>query len=777
MSARVRSALARGAMVALLSATATAQSPERSLEVRVTDPAGAAVPDAAVRLASSTGAQRHVTTDSSGRARFDALAGGTYFVEVDATGFARAARRIAVWSDDATVVVPLALGGIAEHVVVTAVGRPQTTGDLAKSLTVIDADEIDARGEFAVADALRTAAGATVQQLGGPGSFASIKLRGLREQDTAVLIDGARMRDASSPQGDATAFVGELYVASLDRIELLRGSGSSIHGSHAVGGAVNLITRAAGDRPSVDVAAQAGGLGFSRATVHGGGSLGSRLSLNAGVAYTRAREGVGGDDRSSNTSVQGRVDARLPRGARATARVYSSDAASSVNESPSAIGVLPPSGYVIASSATFLPGADDPDNTRDSTFVSSLFRLEGSAAGAIAYTVSLHHLSTDRLFRDGPRGVSAFEPAAATSSRFKGGVTTLEVRADREWSVRQITTAGYEFEREAFESEARPVNATLAWDARIRQNSHALFLQHEIGAGAARVAGSIRGQAFTLDSVALTPAERAPFAAGEFEAPPRALTADVAAVWAPTPAHTRFRAHAGSSYRAPAAFERAGVSFGSRGYSVFGDPRLAPERAVSFDAGVDQPLFDGSATVSATWFRTRLTRVIAFGSVDRATDLFGRSSGYRNADGRTASGLEVGISCRPLRDVRATLAYTFVDAPPPAGDRDALPRAAAIVAHQFAALVTWLRGPLQLSIDLESAGDHYVTLFHATAGARAYRFDGIRRADISASYRLSRSTPRLRLVGTVENLFDRERFVQGFAAAGRVARGGAAVTF
>src|SRR3989304_3606598 len=78
----------------------------------------------------------------------------------------------------------------AAHVACTGAGHLQTASEVSKAVTVVDAGEIAARNEFSVADALRTVPGATVQQLGGPGSFTSVKLRGLREQDTAFLIDG-----------------------------------------------------------------------------------------------------------------------------------------------------------------------------------------------------------------------------------------------------------------------------------------------------------------------------------------------------------------------------------------------------------------------------------------------------------------------------------------------------------------------------------------------------------------------------------------------------------
>jgi outer membrane receptor protein involved in Fe transport len=170
--------------------------------------------------------------------------------------------------------------------------------------------------------------------------------------------------------------------------------------------------------------------------------------------------------------------------------------------------------------------------------------------------------------------------------------------------------------------------------------------------------------------------------------------------------------------------------------------------------------------------------VISFQSVDQATDPFGRSSGYRGADGRTARGVELSARLQPHRTLQASVAYTFADAPPPAGGRDGLPRASAISAHQFSALVTHLIGPLQLSFELEAAGDHYVTLFDPISfGSRAYRFGGVTKGDVAGSYRIPIHRTALRVFGTVENVFDRRYFVQGFRTAGRTARGGLAVAF
>src|SRR5256885_13506046 len=89
----------------------------------------------------------------------------------------------------------------------TTLFRSQSVDEVSKAVTVVDRKEIDERDELAIAESLRTVPGLRVQQLGGPGSFTSIKTRGLRNEDTAVLIDGLRFRDAAATQGDASGFL------------------------------------------------------------------------------------------------------------------------------------------------------------------------------------------------------------------------------------------------------------------------------------------------------------------------------------------------------------------------------------------------------------------------------------------------------------------------------------------------------------------------------------------------------------------------------------------
>jgi outer membrane cobalamin receptor len=129
---------------------------------------------------------------------------------------------------------------------------------VAKALDVVNADEAEQRGLFSLADALQFVPGLQVTSEGGPGAFTTIQTRGLRVTDTAVLIDGFPFRDPTSIQDEASAYIGDLFLVDSARIEVLRGSGSSLYGSNAMSGTVNILTDGGGGPLHGDLDVQSG---------------------------------------------------------------------------------------------------------------------------------------------------------------------------------------------------------------------------------------------------------------------------------------------------------------------------------------------------------------------------------------------------------------------------------------------------------------------------------------------------------------------------------------
>ncbi len=778
------------------------------VSVKIADPQGAGVVGATIRLYSRDQRVRLVArTDATGRYRFEQLSPGEYLIDAEAPGFARAgAGSIRLEAGESRELeLTLDIAAFREEVVVTASGTVQTVDEISKAVTNVDMSEIDERDEFAIPDALRTVPGLRVQQLGGPGAFVSIKTRGLRNEDTAILLDGMRFRDVAAPQGDATAFLQDLVVTDLDRVEVLRGSSSSLYGTNAIGGVINIVSRDGGGRPRGSLFTEGGSMGFFRARGQtSGGTDGDRLTYSAGVSYLNVARGVDGDDAARNTSGQGRVNFRLTPDANLSARFYASDASVMLNENPQTVGAIPPVGVIDAEplsseeleryesgtpiedlnldGANFIPSANDPDNDQDSVFVSMLVSFEQRPRDRFGYSIRYHGLSTDRTLNDGPRGVTFFEPIAASRSDFNGQIHTLNARADIGGGAHHFVTAGYELENESFFSRA--ADGFTESDVEVSQRSHTFVIQDQVRlmAGALQLSGAFRTQLFHLGDPVFSPPEGSPYQGVELDSPHNAYTGDGSAAYFFRDSGTKVRAHVGNGYRAPSLYERFGAFFSSFGYSNYGDPRLEPESSVAFDAGLDQDFANQQARVSATFFYTRLRKIIIFdfsGAIDPATDPFGRFGGYRRVDGGRAQGLE--LSATAARGgLRLGASYTFTDAEPPTEGFDELVQAYGIPRHQFTIVATQRIGKnLYVNADLALSDSYLAPVFDtATFASRAYRFDGIRKADLGASYTWSLSRGgNLRFFAKVDNLFDQDYYENGFRTVRRMGYGGVAFEF
>jgi iron complex outermembrane receptor protein len=401
------------------------------------------------------------------------------------------------------------------------------------------------------------------------------------------------------------------------------------------------------------------------------------------------------------------------------------------------------------------------------------------------YAITYHGLRTDRSSFDGPGGVS-FEPAGSVRSDFDGRIHTLGARVDFRVGPYNFFDAGYEYEHESFVNRSFQVDRSANSTVDVTQRSHAFFIQDQIRLldDRLQLSAAFRVQRFTLDEPVFTPAASAPYAGVSFEAPPAAYTGDGSIAYLFRSTGTKLRAHVGNGYRAPSLYERFGTYFDSFfGYSTYGDPRLRPDRSIAADAGIDQTFASGRARASATYFYTRLQEVVAFdfsGAIDPATDPFGRFGGYLNTRGGLARGVELSFDAAPTSRTDLAVTYTYTNADqrkPLVGD---VIRSFGIPDHQFTLVATQRVGrAFQVTFDLVASSDYLAPLFDpSTFASRAYRFEGIVKADLVAGYTLGLSdTKSLRFYGKVENLFDRDYYENGFRTPGATGTGGVEFRF
>lgn len=174
--------------------------------------------------------------------------------------------------------LPVAAGADGmEPVLVTATRTAVPASELSASVEVITREELERLPAADLADVLRLRAGVDIARAGGPGQQTSVFLRGTESNHVLVLIDGVRI----NPGTIGTAAVQNIAPGMVERIEVVKGPRSTLYGSDAIGGVINVITRrgaAVGTRVEL-----------------GAGSFGTRTaSLSAGASGARGDASLAG---------------------------------------------------------------------------------------------------------------------------------------------------------------------------------------------------------------------------------------------------------------------------------------------------------------------------------------------------------------------------------------------------------------------------------------------------------------------------------------------------
>ena len=127
-------------------------------------------------------------------------------------------------------------------VLVTASRLPSTPSGLAQNVTVIDQAQIQEANPGRLEDILARITGVYVDSAGKAGGFSSLYMRGAENSHLLIMIDGVKVNDPTTTRGSAYD-LSSIDVSQIERIELLRGPASAIHGGEALAGVLNIITK------------------------------------------------------------------------------------------------------------------------------------------------------------------------------------------------------------------------------------------------------------------------------------------------------------------------------------------------------------------------------------------------------------------------------------------------------------------------------------------------------------------------------------------------------
>jgi len=199
-----------------------------------------------------------------------------------------------------------------EQIVVTGTYAPVAKSLLASTITVIDRQQIEQLQKSSLLDVLRTVPGLFIAQEGGAGGISNVSLRGAESNFTVVLVDGVQVNNPTDTRGGAFDF-NSLALASIERIEIVRGAQSAIYGSDALAGVINVITRSGTETTEQTLVAELGERDFHRLAYSASGS-----TARSGYALTVQQKDSGEQIKGSSfksREVSGRWNTRLSNSA------------------------------------------------------------------------------------------------------------------------------------------------------------------------------------------------------------------------------------------------------------------------------------------------------------------------------------------------------------------------------------------------------------------------------------------------------------------------------
>ncbi|MEL7449983.1 MAG: TonB-dependent receptor [Pseudomonadota bacterium] len=220
---------------------------------------------------------------------------------------------------------------IDDNIVVTATRLGQTATESGSSISIVTAEEIEQLGFIYALDAIAHAPGVTINQNGGFGGQATVRIRGASSEQTLVLIDGIPVNDPSSPGGGFN--FSRLDTENIERIEVLKGPQSTLWGTDAIGGVVSITTKNPGEGLGGEAFAEFG----SFSTLRGGASISNagetgdfRLAAvtvsSDGISKADEANGNDEDDGFDSLTLSAKGGLNLPGNARLSADVLWTDA-------------------------------------------------------------------------------------------------------------------------------------------------------------------------------------------------------------------------------------------------------------------------------------------------------------------------------------------------------------------------------------------------------------------------------------------------------------------
>jgi vitamin B12 transporter len=603
------------------------------------------------------------------------------------------------------------------EVVVTATRLETPAKEIASSVTVISNEDLERTKKTTVLEALQEVLGLTIVQNGPVGGSASVLLRGANSEHTLVMMDGVELNDPISPSRSYD--LAHFLVENIERIEILRGPQSTLYGSDAMGGVINIITRKGEGKPQFHLSTYGGTYGTFAGTAGISGSadkihysLGaSRFQTDGFSAASNSYEGNEEKDGYQNFTLSGRFAYHPLNNLSFDFTVRTIDTETNIDYSGGVNG-------------------DDPNSVQnyDSLFLKGQLRTL-LLKNRWEQKLNISFVDYNRKYANSPDDIYPY----SEDSEYKSKLWKLDWQHNLFLHKTNTLTIGVEYQQEQGESVYNGLFSSIF----PLQKAHTMgfYLQDQI-----RVASQFFATAGVRHD------KHSQFGTS--------TTSRLALTYFIEKTETKIKATHGTGFKSPSLYQlyAPGTLWGP-----IGNEDLAPETSTGFDLGIEQQIIKGKILIGATYFSNHYENLINWSD-----------QGYTNIGDAESKGTELLVRAQIRDDLLFQATYTRTEARDKDADADLLRRPK----HKFTANLNHIflkKGNLHLSlIYIGERDDEYYDLLTWTSTRET--LPGYSLLNAAASFNFTSS---FQIFCRLDNILNREyEMIKGYGTPGFSVYGG-----
>lgn len=521
-------------------------------------------------------------------------------------------------------------GKIQHEITVTANRIETDVRETASSVTIITREDMETQGKTTVVEVLQEILSLYPLQNGPLGAAASIQIRGANSEHTKIMLDGIELNDPMTPSRSFN--LAHLSIESIDRIEILRGPQSTLYGSDAMGGVINIITQKRTGTPKVRLNTMGGSYetAIGSAQVSGGSesitySLGFNRTHSDGFSAAGSQyDGNSENDGYDSTNVTGALQIKTHKNLQFGLSILTYSASVDIDNFGGAFG-------------------DDPNNIEKNWN----YLISGGGRGFFLGNkwesrLKLSYMEQKRTYDNPTDDINPFD---SDNSKYKSGLLKLDWQNNFYLNGNNVLTAGLEYLEENGESEYYSESLWGPYSSIFPRKS------------AQNIGIYMQDRTEIFDNFFFTIGSRW----DKHNEAGSHLTGRITLAYFLEATKTKFKTAFGTGFKAPSLYQLyAPATF----YGPTGNINLEPEKTTGWETGIEQIFWEDRIQFGFTFFSNSFSNLIDFDY----------SQGYINIKKASTHGLEFTFRAVPVDNLRLTADYSHINAIDKDSEEDLLRR-------------------------------------------------------------------------------------------------------